>query len=77
MKAIQITVDERLLARLDAEPDVKRMGRSAIFRLALDTYLRQRRKRSLADAYRRAYRRSTRPPRELVSWAEEGVWPEP
>jgi metal-responsive CopG/Arc/MetJ family transcriptional regulator len=77
MKAIQITVDERLLARLDAEPDVKRLGRSAIFRLAIDTYLRQRRKRSLADAYRLAYGRSTRTPGELVSWEEEGVWPEP
>lgn len=75
MKAIQITVDERLLSRLDADPEVKRVGRSAVFRRAVDVYLRARRKRLVGDAYRRAYQRGG-PRRELEGWAEEGVWPE-
>lgn len=76
MKAIQITVGERLLSRLDADPEVKRVGRSAVFRRAIDAYLRARRKRLIGDAYRRAYQRGGTSSRELEGWAEEGVWPE-
>ena len=77
MKAIQITVDDRLLARLDRDQEVKRLGRSAVFRRAVEAYLRYRRKVEVADAYRRAYggRRGAAP--ELDGWAEESVWPEP
>ena len=75
MKAIQITIDDRLLSRLDADPEVKRVGRSAVFRRAIDVYLRERRKRLVSDAYRRAYQRSG-PGGELEGWTEEGAWPE-
>ena len=74
MKAIQITVDDRLLARLDRDPEVKRLGRSAVFRRAAEAYLVQRRKADIADAYRKAYGRGGAP--DLEGWAEEGVWPE-
>lgn len=77
MRAIQITIDDHLLARLDSDPDVKRLGRSAIFRRAVEAYLRQRRKRAVGEAYRRAYARGTNPDTELKGWDEEGVWPEP
>ena len=76
MKAIQITVDEGLLARLDREPDVKRLGRSAIFRQAVEAYLKGRRRGEIRDAYRRAYAKG-RAVAELKGWSEEGVWPEP
>jgi metal-responsive CopG/Arc/MetJ family transcriptional regulator len=76
MKAIQITVDDALLARLDRDPEVKRLGRSAVFRRAVDAYLQQRRKTAIADAYRTAYGRRGAP-RDLENWADEGVWPEP
>ena len=76
MKAIQITLDDRLLARLDADPDVRRLGRSAIFRQATEAWLAHRKKRAITDAYHQAYGR--RPRRnELDDWADEGVWPEP
>lgn len=76
MKAIQITVDEALLTRMDADAEVKALGRSAVFRRAMDRYLRLRRKKDIRDAYRRAY---TNQPidEELEGWADEGVWPEP
>jgi metal-responsive CopG/Arc/MetJ family transcriptional regulator len=77
MKAIQITVDERWLARLDADPEVKQAGRSAVFRRAVEAYLRQRRKDRIAEAYRRGYGGGSRVEREFDSWPEEGVWSEP
>ena len=76
MKAIQITVDDALLARLDRDPEVKRAGRSAVFRRAVDLYLRRERKRAVADAYRRAYGAGRTPADELDGWDEEAVWPE-
>jgi metal-responsive CopG/Arc/MetJ family transcriptional regulator len=75
MKAIQITVDERLLDRLDANPDVKRLGRSAFFRRAVEAYLEQQKKRAVSRAYRRAYGQGAEPGVELEGWADEGVWP--
>jgi metal-responsive CopG/Arc/MetJ family transcriptional regulator len=75
MKAIQITIDEGLLSRLDADPEVRELGRSAVFRRALEVYLRDRRRRQVSRAYREAYGRGG-PERELEGWAEEGAWPE-
>jgi metal-responsive CopG/Arc/MetJ family transcriptional regulator len=77
MKAIQITVDERWLARLDADPEVKQSGRSAVFRRAVEAYLRQRRNERIAEAYRRGYGTGSRVEQEFVGWPEEGAWPEP
>jgi metal-responsive CopG/Arc/MetJ family transcriptional regulator len=77
MKAIQITIDEGLLARLDAEPEVKRLGRSAVFRHAVEAYLSRKKRRAITDAYRRAYRTPEKSPAgELEGWEDEGAWPE-
>jgi metal-responsive CopG/Arc/MetJ family transcriptional regulator len=76
MKAIQITVDDALLARLDADSEVKALGRSAVFRRAVEAYLRQRRRRDTADAYRKAYGGDVAVSEDLHGWADEGVWPE-
>lgn len=74
MKAIQITIDESLLARLDDDPEVKRDGRSAVLRRAAAEYLRRRRDRAIAEAYRGGY--SKAPADELADWAREGSWPD-
>ena len=76
MKAIRITVDERLLARLDADPEVKRTGRSAVFRRAVELYLRERRRRRIDDAYSRAYGKGSAVEAEFAGWPEEGSWHE-
>ena len=76
MKAIQITVDDRLLAQLDRDPEVKRSGRSAVFRRAIEAYLRDRRKSDIAMAYRRAYTENPGLGAEWEGWAAEGAWPE-
>lgn len=77
MKAIQITVDDRLLARLDADPEVQQLGRSAVFRRAVEAYLSSKRKGRIVEAYRKAYGTASGPSDELDGWADEGVWPEP
>ena len=77
MKAIQITVDERWLARLDTDPEVRRAGRSAVFRRAVEAYLRERRRASIAEAYRRGYAAGSIVEEEFDGWPEEGTWSEP
>jgi metal-responsive CopG/Arc/MetJ family transcriptional regulator len=76
MKAIQVSFDERLLDRLDADAEVKRDGRSAVLRRAAAHYLKQKRRTSLAAAYKRAY--VTGAPgldEEFAGWEDQGVWP--
>jgi metal-responsive CopG/Arc/MetJ family transcriptional regulator len=76
MKAIQITLDEALLARLDADDEVRREGRSAVLRRAADEYLRKRRKRAIADQYAKAYGPRPGLGVEFGGWEDEGLWPE-
>jgi metal-responsive CopG/Arc/MetJ family transcriptional regulator len=74
MKTIQITIDEKLLHAADRDPEVRRDGRSAVIRRALFDYLRRKRRKAIAEAYRRAY--TSQPQSELEGWAEEGSWPD-
>jgi metal-responsive CopG/Arc/MetJ family transcriptional regulator len=74
MKTIQITIDESLLKTADKDPEVQRDGRSAVIRRALFDYLRRKRRKAIAEAYRRAY--TEQPPTELEGWSEEGSWPD-
>lgn len=75
VRNIQITVDERLLRRLDSSAEAKREGRSAVIRRALEAYLERRRSAEIDDQIRRGYRAAPRDP-ELDGWAEEGAWPD-
>lgn len=74
MKAIQVTVDEALLERLDGDDEVKRDGRSAVLRRAAELYLRQRTAREVAEAYRRAYGKGDTLGTEFEGWEHEGSW---
>jgi metal-responsive CopG/Arc/MetJ family transcriptional regulator len=75
MKSIQITMDDELLTRLDHDPEVKRDGRSAVLRRAADFYLRHRKAREVAAAYRRAYGDVPGLGAEFDGWESEGAWP--
>ena len=77
MKAIQVTLDAELLARLDADEEVRRDGRSAVLRRAADEYLRHRRKKEIASRYAQAYGRRGGLGPEFTRWEDEGTWPEP
>lgn len=76
MKAIQVTLDDALLARLDADEEVRRDGRSAVLRRAADEYLRRRRKRAIADQYAKAYSARQGLGTEFSGWEDQGSWPE-
>ena len=76
MKAIQITIDERLLTQFDADEQVQRLGRSAILRQVAAEYIERRKLQAVAEQYRRAYAGAAgglTP--ELEAWEGQGVWP--
>jgi metal-responsive CopG/Arc/MetJ family transcriptional regulator len=76
MKAVQVLFDEPLLRRLDADDEVRQLGRSAVLRRAAAEYLRRRRVRKTADAYRRAYAKKEGLGAEFTGWDDQGAWPE-
>ena len=76
-RPIQISMDEALLKRIDADPDAVRDGRSAFLRTAASFYLaaKQRREidRRIADAY------GSRPDEmiaEIAEFMDLQEWPE-
>jgi len=75
MKPIQIMMDESLLKRIDADPEARKVGRSAFLRAAAGEYLSRRRKRRIADAYRKAYSGGPGLGEGFAGWEDEGSWP--
>ena len=73
MKPIQVTFDERLLKQLDADPEVKRDGRSLVLRRAAFEHLRRKRRTAIAEACRRAS--ANKGGSDFEHWAGEGSWP--
>jgi len=53
-KAVQISVEAKLLARIDRDPEVKKRGRSAFIKAAVIHYLEAKRRRSIDNAIRSA-----------------------
>lgn len=77
MKPIQIMIDEGLLAALDSDEEVSRIGRSAVFRMLVSEYLHRRRNAAIADAYKKAYGGNSADLDDgLQGWSEEGIWPD-
>ena len=76
MKAIQVMFDEALVKRLDADGEVRKVGRSAVLRRAAAEYLRRSRARRISEAYRRAYWDAQGLGEEFAGWENEGSWPE-
>jgi metal-responsive CopG/Arc/MetJ family transcriptional regulator len=76
MKAIQITLDEPLLKALDADAEVKRIGRSAVLRKAAKEYLRRSAAARIREQYKRAYGDGKGLGEEWAGWEEQGVWPD-
>ena len=69
--------DEELLDRLDADEQVRRVGRSAVLREAAAQYLRSKTRRGITERYRRAYGTGGDPLEGFEGWEDEGQWPEP
>ena len=69
-------LEERLLAQLDDTDEVRRDGRSAVLRLALEVYLRQLQQRSITERYQRAYGAEGGLGTDWTGWEEQGLWPD-
>lgn len=67
--------DEKLLALLDEDEEVRRDGRSAVVRRAAAHYLRQKHRAAIAEQYRRAYGGEDDPLADFAGWEDEGAWP--
>jgi len=76
MKAIQVTFDEALLARLDRHPMVRERGRSAVLREAAAGFLRRAETQEIDRKYREGYADAAELEDALVEWADQGVWRE-
>jgi len=74
MRAIQVTFDDELLQHLDADPEVKKLGRSAVLRRAAVAYLKRKRGREIDERLERGYR--AHPPTEFAAWSGEDSWPD-
>ena len=72
MKAIQVTIDEGLLQRLDSCQQVRSRGRSAIFREAVANYLARIEAEEIDRAYEAGY--GAAPPDEFDDWPAEAAW---
>ena len=71
MKAIQITLDDRLLETLDRDEEVQRDGRSAVIRRAVTDYLRTKHREAIAAAYQRGYGKHPADS-DFDGWADQG-----
>jgi len=74
MKAVQILMDEELLAGLDEDEEVHRSGRSKVLRGLVSAYLESRREALLDAQHRKGYGDDLRVSEELQDWDEEGAW---
>jgi len=75
MKAIQVTFDEALLARLDRHALVRERSRSAVLREAAAAFLKREEAEEIDRKYREGYADAAGLHRELKQWAAQGVWP--
>ncbi len=54
-RAVQISLDHEFLSRLDRDPEVRALGRSAFIRKAIAAYLEQRERRLVDSKIRDAF----------------------
>jgi metal-responsive CopG/Arc/MetJ family transcriptional regulator len=74
--AVQVTIDEELLRRIDRDPEARKIGRSAFLRKAAAAYLRRSAAKRLREQYEQAYREPAFPD-AFGDWPPGGAsWPE-
>jgi len=76
MATIQVVIEDRLLRAADRMAKKRQWNRSALFRDALRTYLKQEHFRELERREREAYERTPDDPSEVALWEGAAAWPE-
>ena len=75
-RPVQISIDNELLRRLDADPDARQQGRSAFVRAALRFYLEAKQRRELEARLQRAYQgRADELLGEVADMIADQEWP--
>jgi len=77
VRPIQVSIDQQLLRRVDADPEAKRDGRSAFIRAAIESYLRLKERRAFDEQLREAYGgRAAELEEEFRPLMDAQTWPE-
>lgn len=74
MKTIQMTIDEPLLADIDALIAELQTTRSAFIRAALHAALRQHQIQRREHQHAQGYARHPLPPHDVSEWQDEQAW---
>jgi metal-responsive CopG/Arc/MetJ family transcriptional regulator len=75
-RPVQISIDEELLARVDADAETRASGRSAFVRSALEFYLGAKEQTEIDEALRAAYTgRADEELSEAMPLMEGQAWP--
>jgi metal-responsive CopG/Arc/MetJ family transcriptional regulator len=74
VKTIQMTIDERLLKRVDALTKARKTTRSAFIRVALEAEIRRQRVRDDENRHAEGYARKPVTPGEFDVWLGEQDW---
>ena len=75
-KAVQISMDTDLLRRIDRDPEVRKRGRSAFVRSAVELYLKAKRRRDVEQVIARAYEgQADAMLEEIVDLIGDQAWP--
>ena len=76
-KPVQISMDEELLARIDADPEAVQDGRSAFLRKAASFYLAAKARREIDEAITSAYEgQADVMAAEISEFMDAQGWPE-
>lgn len=74
MKTIQMTIDERLLKRVDKMSRSRKTNRSAFIRQALEAEIRRQRVREEETRHTEGYARKPVAPGEFDVWLNDQDW---
>ena len=75
-RPVQVSIDEELLRRLDADSDAQRHGRSAFVRTAVRFYLKAKQRREVEAQLGRAYQgRADELLDEVADMITDQEWP--
>ncbi len=78
-KPVQISIDTKLLARVDRDPQTKKQGRSAFIRAAIEHYLAEKERQAIDAKIREVYSdpRLVQENLALVTeWEAVQAWPD-
>ena len=76
-KPVQISIDNELLRRIDADPETRKRGRSAFIRSAIELYLTAKERRAIEAQIVKAYSgRADDLLAEVSSMVDIQAWPD-